>query len=170
MKNHYAAKTAFLGLMFSLALVLNILEGMIPPIASLPPGVKLGLSNIVTMMCVILFKKSYAFVIAGLKGVFVMLSRGAVAGALSLCGGLCSVLVMVMIIKLTKNKSSYLLLSISGAIAHNLAQILIASLILQTSFIYYLPVLVISGIAAGIITSAILRLLMPYIKNIKLPR
>ena len=43
-------KTAFLGMMAALALVLSFLEGMlIPDIPFLPVGAKPGLSNVVTM-------------------------------------------------------------------------------------------------------------------------
>ena len=44
-----AYKTAFMGLMLGLALALSFLESMLPVLPFLPVGVKLGLSNIVTM-------------------------------------------------------------------------------------------------------------------------
>lgn len=44
-------QTVLMGLMFALAMVLSYVESMIT-VPGLPPGVKLGLSNIVTMYCV----------------------------------------------------------------------------------------------------------------------
>ena len=41
-------QTVLMGLMFALAMVLSYVESMIT-VPGLPPGVKLGLSNIVTM-------------------------------------------------------------------------------------------------------------------------
>ena len=40
-----------MGLLFAVAVVLSYIEGMVT-IPGLPPGIKLGLSNIVTMYCV----------------------------------------------------------------------------------------------------------------------
>ncbi|MEG1017881.1 MAG: Gx transporter family protein, partial [Oscillospiraceae bacterium] len=40
-----------MGMLFALAIALSYLENMLPPIAGAVPGIKLGLSNIVTMYC-----------------------------------------------------------------------------------------------------------------------
>jgi heptaprenyl diphosphate synthase len=74
---------------FALTLVLNLVENMIPPITGLPPGVKLGLSNIVVMYCLFNVNKTTAFSIASLKSVFVLITRGATAGLLSFAGACC---------------------------------------------------------------------------------
>ena len=42
-------RVAFTGLLAALALALAFLEGLLPPLPAMPPGAKLGLSNIVTM-------------------------------------------------------------------------------------------------------------------------
>ena len=45
-----ASKVAFLGLLFALSVVLSLVESSLAPMVPVP-GVKLGLSNIVTMYC-----------------------------------------------------------------------------------------------------------------------
>ncbi len=166
-KNNKIYKTAFMGLFFAVAIVLTLIENMIPPIPMLPPGMKLGLSNIVTMYCLFFVGKGSAFGIIFMKSFFVFLTRGMTAGLLSLSGGICAIIVMIFLIAVFKNKCSYLMLSVTGGIFHNIGQIIMASIILNTSLIfYYFPILVVSGLLAGIITAALLRIIMPALNKI----
>ncbi len=168
-KKNKAYTVAYTGIFLGLAIVLNILESMIPPIAFLPPGIKLGLSNIVTMYCLFFVGKSSAIVITLLKSGFVIITRGFTAGLLSMTGGLCAVGIMILLLILSKNKSSYLLLSIFGGIFHNVGQITMASFILETPLlVYYLPFILIGGLIAGALTAVLLRILMPALNKIKL--
>ena len=59
-----ARRTASMGLLLALALVLNMVEGMLPALPAMPPGVRLGLSNIVVLYCVLYLGRKDAFVIA----------------------------------------------------------------------------------------------------------
>ena len=167
-RNSKSDTIAFLGIFFAVAMVLNYVEATIPTAAFLPPGVKLGLSNIVTMYCLFFLGPKYAVMMNSFKSFFVFLTRGFTAGLLSFSGGVCSVLVMMTIMYLTRNKASYLILSIAGAITHNVAQIIMASLLTRTLIIAaYLPVLIISGIGAGSVTSVILGVFLSRITILK---
>ena len=58
-----------------------------------------------------------------------------------------------------------MLLSISGAIAHNMGQLIMASIIINSSFaLYYFPVLIVSGAVMGSLTGILLKTLMPVLK------
>ena len=87
-------RIAFNGLLGTLALVLSAWEGMLPPIPVLPPGAKLGLSNLVTMYAAGTVGLGPALCIAILKGLFAGITRGFVAMLMSLSGGVASTLVM----------------------------------------------------------------------------
>lgn len=151
-----------MGLLFALSLVLTAVEYMIPPIPMLPPGVKLGLSNIVTMYCLFFLGRKPAFTIVFLKSGFVFLIRGFTAFLMSLSGGLLSTLVMMLLLMLTSANLSYLVISIAGAITHNIGQIIIASFLLGTGLVMaYLPLLLISGVIMGNITGTLLKVIMP---------
>lgn len=155
-----------LALLFALSIVLMAVEGAIPPIPTLPPGVKLGLSNIVVMYCLFYLGKKQAFIILVLKSFFVLASRGPIAFLLSFSGGILSICVMILLMLLKKNKLSYIIISMCASIAHNIAQLLVASILLQSSAVfYYSPILIISGIFMGIITGTILRVTMPAMKR-----
>ena len=90
-------KIAVCGLLGALALVLALLEGMLPPLPGLPPGAKPGLSNIATMFAAGSLGLPYALAVALVKGMFAFLTRGVTAGLMSLSGGLLSTLAMWLI-------------------------------------------------------------------------
>ncbi|MBO4889074.1 MAG: Gx transporter family protein [Firmicutes bacterium] len=162
MKTKTLTRTA---LLFALSIVMAYLEHLIPPLPFAPPGVKLGLSNIITMYTLFFIGVPQAFLIAVLKAGFVLLTRGTIASLLSLSGGLVSVGVMALLSlpgrKDDSKKFTYLFLSICGALSHNLGQLVVVYLMISHSFLAYVPVLIISGIVMGIITGSLLRLLLP---------
>lgn len=154
-----------MGMLLCLAWVLSFVEGLIPALPSMPPGIKLGLSNIVTIYCLFFINAKSALFISILKSVFVFLTRGPIAGLLSLAGGVFSVIVMAT---LKRYKSfSYLLLSIFGAVSHNIGQIAVSALLFKTaSIFYYLPLLIVSGVAMGTVTATLMKVLLPALKRI----
>ncbi|MEG1650329.1 MAG: Gx transporter family protein [Oscillospiraceae bacterium] len=158
MKNKSVKKTAYMGLMLALSIALSALEGMIPSVVAFP-GIKLGLSNIVTMYCLFFMGAPHAFILAALKSGFVLLTRGATAGMLSAAGGVSAVLVMLF---MRRKRATDAMTSISGAIAHNLAQLVAAWAFMRSGYIlYYAPLLIISGTIMGLITGFILKLVLP---------
>jgi heptaprenyl diphosphate synthase len=151
-----------MGMMLALVMALAFLENLLPPLPMLPPGVKLGLSNIVVMYCVFFMGHRWALGAAALKAGFAALLRGAAAGLLSLCGGLLSVAVIMLLLILFREKLSYIAVSVCGAVAHNLGQITVASVLLATATVYYyLPVLIVSGVVMGTVTGVALKVLLP---------
>ncbi len=160
-------RLTLLAMLFALSIVLAIVEGLLPAPNSVP-GIKLGLSNIVVMFTLINLKKSDAITIAFLKSGFVLMTRGVIAGVLSLSGGLSSVLVMWLLMVLLRGKASYMGLSVLGAVFHNLGQLAVASLILGTALWFYFPVLLISAIISGVVTSVVLRISSPLLLKLHL--
>lgn len=152
-------------MLFAVAIVLSFIEGLVPMQI---PGVKLGLSNIVVMYSLFFLQKRYAIAIVLLKGLFVFLLKGPVSGVLSLSGGLLSVTIIIVLIAVSNKKITYLLSSVCGALAHNIGQFFVASIILGTPLTYYLPILLFAGIAAGIATSTLLRLTIPALARLNI--
>lgn len=163
-----AYNIAMMGLLYALALVLTGIEYLIPPLPMAPPGVKLGLANIITMYCLFFLSKKQMFLLVFLKSLFVLLIQGITAFMISLSGGLFSAAVMVLLVVIFKKKISYLIISISGAISHNIGQLVIASFLLGTNlFLYYLPLLIIAGVIMGYITGIALKILIPVFNRVK---
>ncbi|MEG0484643.1 MAG: Gx transporter family protein [Oscillospiraceae bacterium] len=167
MKKFSTRSVALTGMLFALAIVLSFAEGMLTPIFCLPPGVKLGLSNIVVMFALFYIGKPQAVLLAVLKGGFAMLTRGFIAGVLSLSGGLFSCLILILLTYLPF-KISLLIFSVTGAVAHNIGQLIALSFVVTGSAytVYYLPVLLISGVVMGSITSISLNAVMPALKKL----
>lgn len=158
-------RMALMGLFFALSLCFSFLESMVA-IPGLPPGIKLGLSNLVTMYCLFFLGGGSAYTLALLKSFFVFLTRGPVGALLSLCGGFLSVTVMTVADRLTGKKLSYTALSILGAVSHNIGQLIGARFLVSQFLIYYIPVLLISGLIMGVLTGTMFGHLTPYLKKI----
>jgi heptaprenyl diphosphate synthase len=154
-------------MMLAIILVLTALEHMLPPLPLLPPNVKLGLSNIVTMYCVFFVGRASAVTMNALKAFFVFLTRGPMAGILSLSGGMLSIGIIILLTVIFKDKISYAIVSVAGAVAHNLGQYAAVSLIMQTVYmVYYLPVLLVAGVVMGVVTGVLLKVILPVFKRI----
>lgn len=167
MRNMKTKQVALTGVLFALAMVLSFVESTLSPLLGLPPGVKLGLANIVVMFSLFCLSVPYTVGLVVLKALFGMLTRGVTAGALSLCGGVLSMLVMLVLMQLL-GKNALFILSACGAIAHNMGQLLALRLIFTQSVytLYYMPVLLVSGLVMGTITSLLLKALLPHLKKI----
>ena len=157
-KAHHAALS---GLLFALAMALSFIEGSLV-IPGLLPGMKLGLANIVVMYALFFMGARQALILDVLKALFVFLVSGATAGFLSLCGGLLSLLVMWLLYYHCPVRPTWFILSVCGALAHNIGQLLGASVILSSAIsLYYAPVMLVLGLVMGMLTSVTLRALLP---------
>ncbi len=159
MKHTASKRVAWTGMLFALCMILNYVESMAAPLMQLAPGVKLGLSNIVVMYALLFISKREAMVLVVLKSMFVLLTKGAITAAVSLGGGVLSFVVMYFLLRVCK--PTHLILSVSGAIAHNVGQLAMVSVLLGSSFaMAYLPVLLLSGLIVGAANSILLGLLI----------
>lgn len=162
-------RLALMGLLFALAMALSFLESLLPALPMLPPGIRLGLSNIVTMYALFVLGQVSGYTIAILKALFVLLTRGAVAAAMSAAGGVFSVTIMLLLSLLPGIKEQYLLLSVFGGAAHNIGQLVMARFIINNQYVwYYFPVLLAAGLLMGAITGMALRVVLPYLNRLNL--
>ena len=138
-----------------LALALSYAERFIPLQMLIPlPGVKLGLANIVTLMALYLMGPKAAFAILIPRCVFGAVFGGGITGlAFSLTGGLLAMAVMCIARKIPV--FSVYGVSILGAAAHNVGQILAAMVLMNSYFIgAYLPYLLVVALFTGFATGA----------------
>jgi len=155
-------KIALLGILSAQALALSFIENLLPAMPFLPPGVKLGLSNIVTMFTAGTMGFLPALAVTLIKSLFVLLTRGVTAFFMSFGGGLLSTLAMCLMIKLVKDKSGFVGVAVVSAVCHNMGQLTVSIIVTKTTaFVHYVPVLLLSGVVMGIITGIILKAIMP---------
>jgi heptaprenyl diphosphate synthase len=165
--NMNTRKLAFFGMMLAIVTVLSFIENTMPPLPFMPPGIRLGLSNIVTMYCLFFIGKKDAFALQVFKSVFVFITRGPAAGAISLSGGILSLLVMITLLIIFKKRISYLILSVFGAVFHNVGQITAASFMLSYNLVFwYMPVSIAAGTLMGSVTGYLLKVTLPLFDRI----
>ena len=153
-------KIAVLGLLTAIALTIFMVEAQIPALVPIP-GVKLGLSNIVTVFTV--------FTLGPAAGAAVLACRvflGAVfAGNFSTIlysasGGTLAILVTIGLRKILKENQLWAA-GCLGAIAHSIGQMIAAIAITRTmGLLVYLPVLVVISIFTGLFTGLCAQLLI----------
>jgi len=135
-------KITFLGLSAALALLLSYVEFLLPPLFAAVPGIKLGLPNIVIIFVLYRFGLGSAATVSFVRLVISsMLFGNAMTFAYSLA-------IMALLKKL--DFFSTVGVSITGGVTHNIGQILVALLLLDTPQIaYYMIVLTVTGIISG---------------------
>lgn len=147
-------KISTYGLLVALALVLSYLEAQIPVFFAVP-GMKLGLTNLVVLAALYRLDEKSALILNIVRIVLVAFTFGNLFSMIySLAGGMLSWLAMLLLKR--TGAFSMVGVSVAGGVAHNIGQILVAILALETGkLIYYLPVLMLSGLAAGIVIGLI---------------
>jgi len=158
MKSKIGIKTiSVAGLLTAVAAVLSIAESMLPLQLAVPvPGIRLGLANVVTMFALFYFDPGLISAVVLTRCALAALLAGSpISFAFSITGSMLAMVVMLLL-KLGYNRHFSLYgISVGGAAAHNVGQIAVASVILQDASIFsYLPVLLLTGTAAGILTAA----------------
>lgn len=143
-------KTAYFGVFTSLALILSYVETLIP-ISFGIPGIKLGLANLVIVIVLYTYGEKEAFLLSVTR----ILLSGFLFGNLSMilysmAGGIFSLAVMVLLRKI--GGFSIQGVSIAGGVFHNIGQLLLAMMIVETYQVwYYFPVLLVSGLVTGLL-------------------
>lgn len=147
----YSARRLTLSaILCALALIFSYIEAIFPFNPGIP-GVKLGLANLVVIIALYRMDARYAFVINLLRVLMAgLLFTGIFGMFYSLAGSLVSFLIMYLCKK--TNLFSIIGVSMAGGVAHNFGQLCIAVFIVSSgTLFYYLPVLILSGMAAGIL-------------------
>lgn len=148
-------KIALCAVLVALALALSYVERFIPLQLVIPlPGVKLGLANTVTLIALYLLGRKYAFGILIPRCILGAFFGGGITGLLfSLTGGLLALCVMSLVKK--SRLFSFYGISVLGAAAHNIGQILAAMAVMGSAYIAaYLPYLLLVAIFTGLATGA----------------
>ena len=147
-------KIAVLALAIALAMILSFVESQIPAFVAIP-GVKIGLANIAVVF--VLYKLGWkeAVLISLVRVVMVSMLFGTLVSLFySVAGAVLSLTGMVLLKK--TGLFSTVAVSVTGGVLHNVGQILMACLLLETNVIvYYLPFLILSGVIAGVVIGVV---------------
>ena len=149
MKTKYLTRMA---LLTAIALTIFMVEAQLPGLVPVP-GIKLGLSNIVTVWAVFTLGPGKAAAI-----LFCRVFLGAVfSGQMSTifysgAGGACAIGVTILVRKILTQKQIWIA-GVLGSIAHCIGQVAMAVLLTSTpGLVAYLPYMILVGIFTGAFT------------------
>ena len=162
--NSKAYRLVILSLYVAMALILSYIESLIP--LPLPiPGAKIGLPNIITLVSLLTLGWPLTLLVV-IARIFLsgFLFGGGFSIVYSLGGGLLSLLVMSLLLHFFKDKISIILVSVFGAITHNLGQVIVAAIVVQTTslllyFLFLMLLAIPTGLFIGITARELMRLL-----------
>ncbi len=160
-------RVAICGLLLSMMLILGWVEHLIPLNAGIP-GIKLGLSNSVLIFAVYMLDVPTSYVLMVLKVVLSCAFLGTPATVMmyGMAGGVLSLTGMVL---LSRVKGIHpVTVSMVGGVLHNVGQVGLAIIILNTPMLlYHMAVLMLVGLACGALTGVSANMVMRHMRHMK---
>lgn len=159
-------KTALLGLCLALAMIFSYVESLFPLTAGIP-GIKMGLPNVITVYLLYRFGIKEAATVSFTR---VFLSALLFGNLFSLIYSLSGAVLSLAVMGGLKKSGLFRIpaVSVSGAVSHNLAQILAAMIIIGfKEILYYLPYLILSGVLSGVLIGVLAALFIDRFKGVQ---
>lgn len=156
---------AMCGVMTAVAMIFSYIESLFPiPIPVY--GIKLGIANIAIITVLLVVGKKEAIIVNIIRIALTAILFGNLNSFLfSIAGGLLSLVVMI-VLQYTR-KFSVVGISVAGGVFHNIGQIVAAIFIMETgAIVYYLPILLISGVITGVVIGIVSGLVVKRVKSV----
>lgn len=149
-----AKRIAKMSMLVALAIIFSYIEFLIPINLGVP-GIKLGLANLVIVIALYTMNTMDVWLISILRILILGFMFGSGMSIIySIAGAVLSLIVMC-IIKRIKG-FSIVGVSIAGGVCHNIGQIVVAMLVVETTgILYYMPALLVAGVITGAIIGII---------------
>ena len=157
-------KIANMAMLVAVAMIFSYVESLIP-INFGVPGMKLGIANLVTVTGLYFLAVPEMMAVVAMRVLLTgFLFGNGMSIIYSLAGGLLSVLVMAGMKKL--KGFSIIGISMAGGIAHNIGQLAVATLVVESlKLVYYLPALLAAGAVTGFLIGLVSGKLLPVVKR-----
>lgn len=159
------SRVAYFGVFTALALIFSYVETLIPVSFGIP-GIKLGLANLIIVIALYRLKLKEAYLLSVTR---VLLSGFIFGNYFSILYSLAGAFLSLSVMALLKRDGGFSVIgvSIAGGVSHNIGQLMVAELVVETYQVtYYLPVLLIAGLLTGgligIVSSETLKRLVNY--------
>lgn len=160
-------KVAYFGVLTALALIFSYIETLIPIHFGIP-GVKLGFANLIIVIALYKMGIKEAYTLSIVRVILAGFIFGNLFSILySLAGGLLS-LTMMAVLKKTE-KYSVFGVSMAGGVFHNIGQLIMAAIVLESfSIAYYFPILLVSGVVTGLLIGLVSNEMLKRLKKLQL--
>ncbi len=161
------SRVAYFGVFTALALIFSYVETLIPFHFGVP-GMKLGLANLIIVIALYKMGVREAFLLSVVR----ILLSGFLFGnyfsiIYSLAGAFLSLLVMAGLKR--AEGFSVMGVSVGGGVFHNIGQLIVAMLVVETfSIAYYVPALLIAGLVTGLLIGIAANEMLKRLTNLKL--
>lgn len=161
-------RLVYIALLASQAVIIGLVERAIPSPFFFAPGAKLGLSNVITVMAIYTLPIKDSVKVVFIRLLLQTLLGGTVSTLLySGSGAILSFIGMLAVKHLPLFKPSLIGVSATGAVLHNVGQLVVASLIANTfSVMLYLPILSFIGILTGIAVGITANYLLTHVEKL----
>jgi len=159
------SRVAYFGVFSALALIFSYIETLIP-IHFGVPGMKLGLANLIIVIALYKMKVREAFLLSVVR---VLLSGFLFGNYFSIIYSLAGALLSLSVMAMLKRADGFSVMgvSIAGGVSHNIGQLLVAMLVVETfSVIYYVPVLLVAGLVTGLVIGIGANEMLKRLKNL----
>ncbi len=157
-------RTVELGFLLALALILSYVESLIPLSFGIP-GMKLGLPNLIVLLLLYDRSEREALLVNGLRIVLSgFLFSNLYAILYALAGAVLSFLAMLA----GKRWGHFSMIGVSvlGGVFHNIGQILVAMVVVETFAVaYYMPFLIAAGTVTGAVIGFVGMEISPYLRR-----
>ncbi|RYL92476.1 Gx transporter family protein [Sporolactobacillus sp. Y61] len=165
-KNHLSA---YMALLAAQSVIISLFESAIPFPFAVAPGAKLGLANIITCMALYTLSGKNAAKVVTIRLILATLLSGTISTFMySAAGMILSFTGMWAVKKLGPRRVSLIGVSATGAILHNVGQLIVASWIARTwTVLLYLPVLSFVGILAGVAIGIMANYLLTHVEKLQ---
>ncbi len=152
------------GMLVALAFVFSYIEMLVP----LPfgiPGMKLGLANLVVLLCLYSMGAPLAVTVSLVRVLLATFIFGSVSGMLySLAGAVLSFIGMCLCYR--HQHFSPIGVSVLGGVLHNIGQLLVAFALLgMGGVLYYVLPLLCAGAVTGCVIGVVTKILLPHVKQ-----
>ena len=152
-------------LLTAIALTIFMIEAQIPALVPIP-GVKLGLANIITVFALFAVTPKDAFLILFVRVFLGSVFSGQISTLLYSLGGGLTCFAALLLMRRLITLDQLWVAGVIGAVFHNIGQTIVAIIVTGTpSIAVYLPILLVSGIIAGLFTGLCAQFLYKKLRN-----
>ena len=153
-----------MALFTTVALLLHLVESALPPILPFAPGAKMGLSNVATLLALVLLSYTDAYLVLLIRCFLGSVFAGNVASLLySLPAGLISLTVQLLLYHFLYRFLSLMSISFAGAMVHNAVQVAVASFTVGTNLSLMLPFMLLASVIAGLFVGIVAFFVIKYL-------
>ncbi|MDR2295730.1 MAG: Gx transporter family protein [Clostridiales Family XIII bacterium] len=161
-------EVALIGVFLAFVLAVGLLERMVP-LDFLVPGARLGLSNVVVLTAVYLFRFRVSLLLVILKCALLSVLAGGPSSFLyGISGSLLSLVAMQLLVRGLGTRVGPIGVSAVGAACHSAGQVLVACAVLESmGMIAYLPPLLLVSLVSGVVVGVIVRQAVPRLRALE---